>query len=195
MLFVGLVFTVRTARAEFPSYETTISEDHPMLSAASEAEDTRPASDPVTQMLDRWATASSEASAVSSSEAAVPLTDAVASSVSSSAEMAPVVQEAVSSVSSEPSAAVVETPPAPPVEVAQPAPESERPASTVSFPKNYKVWIYQENGDCLWRIAQKVYGDKEKWRIIYLANRDVIRDPNKIYPKQRLRIPPADWQP
>jgi len=61
--------------------------------------------------------------------------------------------------------------------------------------KTYKVWIWQESGDCLWRIAQKVYGDRSKWTLIYAANRDVIKDPNKIYPKQRLKIPPPDWQP
>ena len=72
---------------------------------------------------------------------------------------------------------------------------TQPPIPIMNLPKKYKVWIWQENGDCLWRIAQKVYGDKEKWRLIYLANRDVIRDPNKIYPKQRLRIPPPDWQP
>jgi nucleoid-associated protein YgaU len=59
----------------------------------------------------------------------------------------------------------------------------------------YKVWIWQENGDTLWRIAQKVYGDKDKWPLIYQANKDVIKDPNKIYPKQVLKIPPIDWQP
>ena len=61
--------------------------------------------------------------------------------------------------------------------------------------KTYKVWIWQENGDTLWRIAQKVYGDKDKWPLIYEANRDTIQDPNKIYPKQVLKIPPIDWQP
>ena len=59
----------------------------------------------------------------------------------------------------------------------------------------YRVWIWQETGDTLWRIAQKVYGDKDKWPLIYQANRDKIHDPNKIYPKQVLRIPPADWKP
>jgi nucleoid-associated protein YgaU len=61
--------------------------------------------------------------------------------------------------------------------------------------KTYKVWIWQENGDTLWRIAQKVYGDKDKWPLIYAANKDVLKDPHKIYPKQVLKIPPVDWQP
>lgn len=100
--------------------------------------------------------------------------------------------------------------PAPQAEAPAPEPtpeaaavvEPETPALTeqAALPppptmKDYKVWIWQENGDCLWRIAQKVYGDKSKWKLIYLANRDVIKDPNKVYPKQKLKIPPADWQP
>ena len=58
--------------------------------------------------------------------------------------------------------------------------------------KTYKVYIWQENGDTLWRIAQKVYGDKDKWPLIYNANRDILQDPNKIYPRQVLKIPPLN---
>ena len=68
-------------------------------------------------------------------------------------------------------------------------------AKKFKTPPTYRVWIWQDNGDTLWRIAQKVYGDKDKWPLIYAANRDVIKDPNKIYPKQVLKIPPIDWQP
>jgi nucleoid-associated protein YgaU len=56
----------------------------------------------------------------------------------------------------------------------------------------YKVWIWQENGDCLWNIAKKFYGDGHKWRKIYEANKDTIRDPRKIFPKQELKIPAKD---
>ena len=56
-------------------------------------------------------------------------------------------------------------------------------------PKTYRVWIWQENGDCLWNIAKKFYGDGKKWKIIYEANKDRIKDPRKIYPKQILIIP------
>jgi nucleoid-associated protein YgaU len=75
------------------------------------------------------------------------------------------------------------------------SPPAEAVAPRLNLPDHYRVWIWQENGDCLWRIAEKVYGDRNKWSLIYLANRDVIQDPNKIYPKQKLRIPSADWQP
>ena len=86
-------------------------------------------------------------------------------------------------------------------QVPNPLPPGEGPATRVAggeahkVPPTYRVWIWQDNGDTLWRIAQKVYGDKDKWPLIYAANRDIIKDPNKIYPKQVLKIPPVDWQP
>jgi len=44
-------------------------------------------------------------------------------------------------------------------------------------------------GDSLSRIASRQYGDAQKWRWIYEANRDLIKDPDLIYPGQQLRIP------
>ena len=69
------------------------------------------------------------------------------------------------------------------------------PAAVVKPKTHYKVWIWQERGDCLWRIAERVYKDKHKWNLIYLANRDVLRSPHKIFPKQVLKIPDVNWQP
>ncbi|MBZ0282472.1 MAG: DUF6531 domain-containing protein [Anaerolineae bacterium] len=46
-----------------------------------------------------------------------------------------------------------------------------------------------ESGDSLWRIAQQVYGDGNRWGEIYNANRNIIRDPNLIYAGQTLSIP------
>ena len=53
--------------------------------------------------------------------------------------------------------------------------------------KNYEV----VKGDCLWRIAQKPehYGNGFAWPIIYKANRDEIKNPDLIYPKQNFKIP------
>ena len=47
-----------------------------------------------------------------------------------------------------------------------------------------------KKGDCLWDLAGKFYKDPFLWPIIYEANKDKIRDPNLIYPWQRLEIPP-----
>ena len=44
-------------------------------------------------------------------------------------------------------------------------------------------------GDSLWKIAQKQLGDGTRWRVIYEANRDVIREPGTIYVGQKLVIP------
>jgi nucleoid-associated protein YgaU len=45
------------------------------------------------------------------------------------------------------------------------------------------------SGDSLSRIAKREYGDASEWQRIFEANRDVIKDPDKIYPGQKLRIP------
>ena len=44
-------------------------------------------------------------------------------------------------------------------------------------------------GDSLSQIAEREYGDANRWREIYEANRATIKNPNLIYPGQRLRIP------
>jgi nucleoid-associated protein YgaU len=46
-------------------------------------------------------------------------------------------------------------------------------------------------GDSLSKIAQREYGDANKWRTLYEANRDLIKDPDLIYPGQLLSIPAA----
>lgn len=46
--------------------------------------------------------------------------------------------------------------------------------------ETYKV----VRGDCLWKIAANQYADAFQWPLVFQANRDQIRDPNLIYPKQ-----------
>ncbi len=55
----------------------------------------------------------------------------------------------------------------------------------------YVVGTWERDRDCLWNIAKKrrFYGDPWKWKRIYRANRDKIKDPDLIYPEQRLIIP------
>jgi len=58
-------------------------------------------------------------------------------------------------------------------------------------PKIYVVGTWERDRDCLWNIAKKrsIYEDPWKWKRIYKANRDKIKDPDLIYPGQRLVIP------
>jgi hypothetical protein len=58
--------------------------------------------------------------------------------------------------------------------------------------KVQKVWIWQETQDCLWNIAKENYGNPFLWPRIYEANREQIRNPNVIFPKQQIVIPPLD---
>ena len=47
------------------------------------------------------------------------------------------------------------------------------------------------SGDTLSKIAKEAYGDAMKYPVIFDANRPMLEDPDKIYPGQVLRIPPA----
>ncbi len=44
-------------------------------------------------------------------------------------------------------------------------------------------------GDSLSKIAKREYGDASKWRAIYEANRDQIKNPDLIHPGQVLNLP------
>lgn len=57
--------------------------------------------------------------------------------------------------------------------------------SSTGSPRTYVV----TPGDSLSKIAQQVYGNMNDWRRIYDANRDIIKDPDLIYPGQTLRLP------
>ncbi|HTT42529.1 MAG TPA: LysM peptidoglycan-binding domain-containing protein [Steroidobacteraceae bacterium] len=46
-----------------------------------------------------------------------------------------------------------------------------------------------QSGETLSKIAQKYYGDASLYDKIFQANRDVLKDPNKIFPGQKLKIP------
>jgi nucleoid-associated protein YgaU len=47
-----------------------------------------------------------------------------------------------------------------------------------------------KRGDTLSKIAKAQYGDAMKYPVIFEANRPMLKDPDKIYPGQVLRIPP-----
>jgi len=55
-------------------------------------------------------------------------------------------------------------------------------------PKSNGVHVVQP-GDTLWAIAKKYYGNGAQYTKIYNANKSIIKNPNLIYPGQKLVIP------
>jgi nucleoid-associated protein YgaU len=55
-------------------------------------------------------------------------------------------------------------------------------------PSSSRTYTIQK-GDTLSGIAKREYGNASEWRAIYEANRDVIKDPDLIYPGQTINIP------
>lgn len=50
-------------------------------------------------------------------------------------------------------------------------------------------FVVVEKGDTLSAISLRVYGDANKYQKIFEANKPMLKDVNKIYPGQSLRIP------
>ncbi|WP_347903252.1 peptidoglycan-binding protein LysM [Pseudomonas purpurea] len=51
------------------------------------------------------------------------------------------------------------------------------------------VFVTVVKGDTLSAISLRVYGDANKYQKIFEANKPMLKDVNKIYPGQSLRIP------
>ena len=65
------------------------------------------------------------------------------------------------------------------------ASDKKAPTADAATETTYKV----SSGDTLWKIADKFYGDGEKWKVIYEANKDKLSSPGTIIPGQELVIP------
>ncbi|EHK91054.1 peptidoglycan-binding protein LysM [Aggregatibacter actinomycetemcomitans] len=46
-----------------------------------------------------------------------------------------------------------------------------------------------QKGDTLWKIAEKHYDNGSKYTAIVAANKEVIKDADKIFPGQKIRLP------
>lgn len=62
-------------------------------------------------------------------------------------------------------------------------------------PATYVVKYNPRDRDCLWKISQRTYGNPRLWPLIYVANKDKIRDPDLIFPGQVLVIPVKPERP
>jgi nucleoid-associated protein YgaU len=59
--------------------------------------------------------------------------------------------------------------------------------SAVAVPKIATTVV--SRGDSLWRISRVTYGTGMQYAVVYKANRDQIRNPNRIYPGQIFVLP------
>jgi len=78
------------------------------------------------------------------------------------------------------------TAPAAPPPAAEPA-TTVVPANEIPAP-DAQYYVIQ-SGDTLGGIAKEFLGSGSRYPEIFEANREVIQDPNKIYPGQKIRIP------
>jgi nucleoid-associated protein YgaU len=63
--------------------------------------------------------------------------------------------------------------------------QQQQAAPSAPRPTYYTI----QSGDTLSKIAEEHYGDANAYDRIFEANREVIEDPDKIYPGQQIRIP------
>jgi nucleoid-associated protein YgaU len=62
---------------------------------------------------------------------------------------------------------------------------------TVDTPADESQYYTVVSGDTLSKIAKKYYGNANAYNAIFEANRPMLSSPDRIYPGQVLRIPPA----
>jgi len=68
--------------------------------------------------------------------------------------------------------------------------ESVDDKMSVNVESDESQWHTVEKGDTLWAISQTAYGNGAAYDKIFEANRPMLSNPDKIYPGQKLRIPP-----
>ncbi len=68
-------------------------------------------------------------------------------------------------------------------------PKETAPVAAVPTPTSLKDYMVMKH-DTLWGIAGKksIYADNFAWPLIFKTNRDLITDPDLIYPKQDFKI-------
>lgn len=100
-------------------------------------------------------------------------------------------EEAAKVAAAEPEAPAAAAPEAQPEVPAAEAPATETEVAAAAAPdappRDGRVVI--QPGNNLWRISQVIYGDGDKYTVIYAANKKFIRDPDLIYPGQIFTTP------
>lgn len=64
-------------------------------------------------------------------------------------------------------------------------------ASQTLSEEKYQYYTIQKN-DTLQKISHKFYGTTRKWKLIYDTNKEIIKNPDKVYPGTKIKIPIID---
>jgi nucleoid-associated protein YgaU len=64
----------------------------------------------------------------------------------------------------------------------------EEASSEITVATNFQKYTVKKN-DTLQKISKKFFGTTNRWLLIYEANRDVLKSPDKVVPGQVLNIP------
>lgn len=83
----------------------------------------------------------------------------------------------------------VDAPPPEPAPAPAAEPAAAAPAPTPAPAAPEATFYTVVSGDTLGKIAKAHYGDAGKYPVIFEANKPMLKDPDKIYPGQTLRIP------
>ncbi len=83
----------------------------------------------------------------------------------------------------------------PGMEPAVPASAAEEAAADAPAAPRESGLYEVRKGDTLWDLAEQFYREPFDWQRIWEANKGDIRNPNLIYPEQRVRIPGRDMAP
>lgn len=62
-------------------------------------------------------------------------------------------------------------------------------AQAAAEPEPTFTFYTVERGDSLSKIAKQHYGDANRWKDLFEANKEVIKNPDLIYPGQQIRVP------
>ncbi|PBC11428.1 LysM peptidoglycan-binding domain-containing protein [Mesorhizobium sp. WSM3859] len=76
-----------------------------------------------------------------------------------------------------------------PAKVAEATPSTDVAETVAPKLEHADSAVIIRRNDTLWRISRRVYGHGTRFSTIYLANKDQIRDPDRIWPGQVFKVP------
>jgi len=99
-------------------------------------------------------------------------------------EISSAIREPERTAATQPASTALTTEPEP-----EPTPESTVAEGREVVVEGSTRFVVVQQGDSLGRIAEEVYGNMLAYNRIYVANRDLISNPNLLQPGMRLRLP------